>query len=297
MLTTLRMDLMCDSPEPHEEHLSKRQKITDFEKEDFENKLTAPIALEFGEESRDLELKLLDKCLASHRCDIAQPAKCQCRCCLYTKYGHVAFVPHDAHQDDEYGPGEKCEDCISVEVTVRGQLAVEISDHLPLSPEVRHDLACHFRVFREILSRMFSTKIQDLRKRMAQVKIESMPTLQEEMLELEEEVAACDSQLDELRKELARIFETMVTSGVDISGRTNDLPMTHKKTIPTLAHLGERDVRRTRSLEEEMNKVNAENSRLAKRVQHLEEENTKFKGYDTQTAPIQFYASSRESKS
>ncbi|KAA8570109.1 hypothetical protein EYC84_002441 [Monilinia fructicola] len=219
-----KMDLTCDSPEP-QEHLSKRQKTADFE-EDFENKLTAPIALELGEESRDLELKLLDKCLASRRCDIAQPAKCQCRCCLYTKYGHIAFVPHDAHQDDEDGPGKKCEDCINVEGTVRGQFAVEISEPLPMSPEARHDLACHFRVFREILSRMFSTKIQDLRKRMAQVKIESMPMLQEEMLKLQEEVIVCDSQLDELRKELARTFETMVTSGVDISRRTNDLSMT-----------------------------------------------------------------------
>lgn len=61
---------------------------------------------------------------------------------------------------------------------------------------------------------------------MAQVKIESMPMLQEEMLKLQEEVIVCDSQLDELRKELARTFETMVTSGVDISRRTNDLSMT-----------------------------------------------------------------------
>lgn len=61
---------------------------------------------------------------------------------------------------------------------------------------------------------------------MAQVKIESMPMLQEEMLKLQEEVIVCDSQLEELRKELARTFETMVTSGVDISRRTNDLSMT-----------------------------------------------------------------------
>lgn len=31
-----KMDLTCDSPEPQEEHLSKRQKTADFE-EDFEN--------------------------------------------------------------------------------------------------------------------------------------------------------------------------------------------------------------------------------------------------------------------
>ncbi|RAL61896.1 hypothetical protein DID88_002960 [Monilinia fructigena] len=120
----------------------KRQKITDFEKEDFENKLTAPIALELGEESRDLELKLLDK----------------------SKYGHVAFVPHDAHQDDECDPGGNAR----ISLTLRGLL----EDNLQWRPQTTYLCRLKFKMISHATS------------------------------ELEEENGS-----DELRKELARIFE------------------------------------------------------------------------------------------
>ncbi|KAF7877186.1 hypothetical protein EAF04_000871 [Stromatinia cepivora] len=287
------MDLMGDIPEVHDEPPSKKQKFTDIKQDDFENKLTVPIALELGEESRDLELKLLHKCLASSKCDIAQPAKCQCRCCLYTQYGHVVFVPHDGHQDGAAGPGGKCAECINVERTVRGQYAVEISDHLPLSPEVRHDLACHFRVFREILSKMFSTEIQDLRKRMAKVKIESMHTLQEEMLRLQEEVKTSVGQLDELGKELERTFETMVMTGVDISGAENDSSSTCEENMPTLVHLRKTDTSRAELLEEEIKTLKTENTRLGEKVQRLEEESMDVNKYGVQSVPIKFFTSDR----
>lgn len=102
---------------------------------------TLNVGYDDSSEERDYKLmkspgvvKLLKNCLASSKCDIAQPAKCQCRSCLYTKYGHVVFVPHDAHQDGEEGPGEKCAECISVEGTVRGQYAGEYF-------EIRHWLS------------------------------------------------------------------------------------------------------------------------------------------------------------
>ncbi|KAJ8059023.1 hypothetical protein OCU04_012003 [Sclerotinia nivalis] len=269
-----KMDLMGDIPEVHNEPPSKKQKFTEIKKDDFENKLTVPIALELGEESRDLEFKLLQKCLASAKCDIAQPAKCQCRCCLYTQYGHVVFVPHDGHQDG----GKKCAECINVERTVRGQYAVEISDHLPLSPEVRHDLACHFRVFREILSKMFSTEIQDLRKRMAKVK----------------EVKTSRVQLDELEKELGRTFETMVMTGVDIAAAENDSPSTCEENMPALVHLRKTDSPRTESLDEEIKRLKNENIRLGEKVQQLEEESVDVKNYGVQSVPIKFFTSDRK---
>ncbi|ESZ90704.1 hypothetical protein SBOR_8898 [Sclerotinia borealis F-4128] len=293
------MYLRCDSPKPLEEPPSKRQKIAEIKDEDFENKLTIPIALELGEESRDLELKLSEKCLAFSRCDIAQPAKCQCRCCLYTKYGHVVFLPHDSHQDGEEGPGEKCAECISVEGTViRGQYAVEISDPLPLSPEVRHDLAYHFRVFREILSTMFSTTIQDLRKRMAQVKIESMPALQEEMLGLQKEIKESNDQLDALGKELERIFTTMMMNGVDPLETKTDLSTTNEKNLPTLVHLRKAAVSSAESsLKEEVDRLKMENARLETKVRKLEEENVEMKQYGVQSVQVEFYNSDEKSDS
>lgn len=70
------MNLLCDDDSSHEGPPSKRQKTAEIDSDDFENvssvqdpsllkfflhdfkKLTLPIALELGEESRDLERKL-----------------------------------------------------------------------------------------------------------------------------------------------------------------------------------------------------------------------------------------------
>lgn len=281
------MDLRSDIPEVHEEHPSKKQKFTEIKNDDFENKLTVPIALELGEESRDLEFKLLQKCLASTKCDIAQPAKYQCKCCLYTQYGHVLFVPHDGHRDS----GKKCAECTIVESTVRGQYAVEISNHLPLSPGVRHDLACHFRVFREILSRIFSVEIQDLRRRMAKVKVESIHTLEEEMLRLQGGVKTSKVQLNELEMELKRTFETMVMIGVDISEAENDSSNTCGESMPTLVLLEKTDNSSAELLEEEIKRLKSENIRLGEKVQKLEEESVDFKTYGFQSVPIKFFTS------
>ncbi|TEY47305.1 hypothetical protein BOTCAL_0308g00130 [Botryotinia calthae] len=265
-----KMNLLRDGDRSHEGPPSKRQKTAGIESDDFENKLTLPIALELGEEFRDLELKLLTGCLTSVECDIAQPAKCQCRCCLYSKYGHVVFVPHDGHQDGEKGPGEKCADCVSVERTVRGQYAIEISDHLPLSPAVRHDLACHFRVIREILSRMFSTKIEDMRKRMALVKIESMPVLQEETSMLQKEIVEISGQIADLEKEVRRTFATMMKTGESISGAALDgSSKLLNENMPLLVHLPKGNAPRADLLEEEVKRLKTENARLEANIQQL----------------------------
>ncbi|CAD6446052.1 1f326624-f78a-486e-886a-5f9cddbfc54b [Sclerotinia trifoliorum] len=284
------MDLRSDISKVHDEPPSKKQKFTEIKEDDFENKLTVPIALELGEESRDLELKLLQKCLASSKCDIAQPAKCQCKCCLYTQYGHVVFVPHDGHQDGD----KKCAKCTNVEKTVRGQYAVEISDHLPLSPEVRHDLACHFRVFREILSKMFSAEIQDLRKKMAKVKVDSIHTLQEEMLRLQVEVKMSKAQLDELEVELKRTFETVSMAGVEVSGAENDSLSTCGENMPTLLHLRKTDGSRAEPLKEEIKRLESENVKLGEKVQQLEEESVDFKTYGFQSVPIKLFTPDRK---
>ncbi|KAM3151370.1 hypothetical protein ABEW05_008271 [Botrytis cinerea] len=263
------MNLLCDDDSSHEGPPSKRQKTAEIDSDDFENKLTLPIALELGEESRDLELKLLTECLTSVKCDIAQPAKCQCRCCLYSKYGHVVFVPHDGHQDGERGPGEKCADCVSVERTVRGQYAIEISDHLPLSHEVRHDLACHFRVIREILSKMFSTKIEDMRKRMARIKIESMPVLQEKTSMLLKEIVAISGQIADLGKEARRTFTTVTRTGENISGALDGSSILLKEYMPKLVHLSKGDTAGAEPLEEEVKRSKTDNARLEAKIQQL----------------------------
>ncbi|KAI9640398.1 hypothetical protein NHQ30_011143 [Ciborinia camelliae] len=287
------MDFTCESPEQHEEPPTKRQKTTEIKNDDFENVRTNSFGTILKTEAQKI-VKLLEKCLSSFRCDIAQPAQCKCRCCLYTKYGHVVFVPHDGHQYGEQGPGEKCAECISVEGTVRGKYGVEISDHLPLSPEVRRNLACHFRVFREILSKMFSTTIQDLRKRMAQVKIENMPTLQEEMLKLQEEIKSSGGQLDTLGSELQRIFVTTGMSGVDPLEMENDLPMTHNENAPELLDIRKVAIPSLESLKAEIKRLETETTRLEKKIQHLEEEKTDMKKCAVQSVPIKFYTSDRK---
>lgn len=61
--------------------------------------------------------------------------------------------------------------------------------------------------------------------------------------------------------------------------------------MPTLVRLGKISVRGTASLEEYMNRVSAENVRIAKWVPQLEEENTQFKRHDSQTVPTKLYTS------
>ncbi|KAF7896736.1 uncharacterized protein EAF01_009139 [Botrytis porri] len=291
------MHLLYDEDSSHEVSPSKRQKTAGTRSDDFENKLTLPVALELGEESRDLEFKLLTECLTSSKCDIAQPAKCQCRYCFYSKYGHVVFVPHDSHRDGEKGPGEKCADCISVERTVRGQYAIEISDHLPLSPEVRHDLACHFRVIREILSKMFSTKIAEMRKNIARVKIESMPILQEETSMLQKEIKAISSQMSDLEMEIEGIFTTVMRTGEDISGAANGSSILLKENMPTLVHLQKEDASavspRAGFLEEEIKRLQTENATLETKIQQFQEEKS-MRSFGTQSVPINFFTSKRK---
>ncbi|TGO28127.1 hypothetical protein BPAE_0032g00700 [Botrytis paeoniae] len=282
------MHLLYDENSPHEGPPSKRQKTAGSKSDDFENKLTLPIALELGEESRDLE-----QCLTSSRCDIAQPAKCQCRCCFYSKYGHVVFVPHDSHQDGEEGPGEKCADCVSVERTVRGQYAIEISDHLPLSPEVRHDLACHFRVTREILSKMFSTKIAEMRKKMTRVQIESMPILQEEISMLQKEIKAISGQMGDLEREIEGIFTTVMRTGENMSGAVDGSSILLKEIMPTLVHLPKVDASRKDILEEEIKRLKSENERLEAKIQKFEEEKG-MKSFGIQSVPIKLFTSKRK---
>ncbi|THV50432.1 hypothetical protein BGAL_0151g00280 [Botrytis galanthina] len=288
-----KMNFLYDEDTSHEGPPSKRQKIAGTKSDDFENKLTLPIAVELGEESRDLELKLLTECLTSSKCDIAQPAKCQCRCCFYSKYGHVVFVPHDSHRDGEEGPGDKCADCVSVERTVRGQYAIEISDHLPLSPEVRHDLACHFRVIREILSKMFSTKIAEMRKKMTRVKIESMPVLQEETSMLQKEIKSIRGQMGDLEREIESTFTTVMRTGENISGAVDDPSTLPKENMPILVHLPKEDASRAGLLEEEINRLKTENERLETKLQQLEGEKG-VRSFGTQSAPIKFFTSKRK---
>ncbi|TGO36867.1 hypothetical protein BHYA_0112g00060 [Botrytis hyacinthi] len=282
------MNLLYDEDTSHEGPPSKRQKIAGTKSDDFENKLTLPIAVELGEESRDLE-----QCLTSSKCDIAQPAKCQCRCCFYSKYGHVVFVPHDSHQDGEEGPGDKCSDCVSVERTVRGQYAIEISDHLPLSPEVRHDLACHFRVIREILSKMFSTKIAEMRKKMTRLKIESMPLLQEETSMLQKEIKSIRGQMGDLEREIEGTLTTVMRTGENISGVVEDPPILPKENMPILVHLPKGDAPRAGSLDEEINELKTENERLKTKIQQLEEEKS-MRSFGTQSVPIKYFTSKRK---
>ncbi|KAF5867906.1 uncharacterized protein Bfra_007101 [Botrytis fragariae] len=291
-----KLNLLYDEDSPHEGPPSKRQKTAGTKSDNFENKLTLPIALELGEESRDLELKLLTECLTSCKCDIAQPAKCQCRCCFYSKYGHVVFVPHDSQQDGEEGPGEKCADCVSVERTVRGQYAIEISDHLPLSPEVRHDLACHFRVIREILSKMFTTKIAEMRKKMTRVKIESMPILKEETSMLQKEIRAISGQMGDLEREIESTFTTVMRTGENISGAVEGSSILLKDNNPTLVHLPKGDIPGTDLLEEEINRLKTENERLETKIQRFEEEKD-VRIFGTQSVPIKFITSKRKSDS
>ncbi|TGO17672.1 hypothetical protein BTUL_0015g00060 [Botrytis tulipae] len=282
------MDYFCDEDGSHEGPPSKRQKTAGAKSDDFENKLTLPIAVELGEESRDLE-----QCLTSSKCDIAQPAKCQCRCCFYSKYGHVVFVPHDSHRDGEEGPGDKCADCVSVERTVRGQYAIEISDHLPLSPEVRHDLACHFRVIREILSKMFSTKIAEMRKKMTRVKIESMPILQEETSTLQKEIKAIRGQMGDLERELEGTLTTVMRTGENLSGAVDDPSILPKENMPILVHLPKGDAPRAGSLEEEINKLKTENERLKTKIQEFEGEKN-MRIFGARSVPITYFTSKRK---
>ncbi|TGO52337.1 hypothetical protein BCON_0143g00190 [Botryotinia convoluta] len=284
------MHHLYDEDSSHEGPPLKRQKTAGTKSDDFENKLTLPIALELGEESRDLE-----QCLTSSKCDIAQPAKCQCRCCFYSKNGHVVFVPHDSHQDDEEGPGEKCADCVSVERTVRGQYAIEISDHLPLSPEVRHDLACHFRVIREILSKMFSTNIAEIRKKMTRVKIESMPILQEETSMLQKEIKAISGQIGDLEREIELSFTTIMRTGENKSGAVDGSSILLKENMPALVHLPKGDGPRADFLEE-IKRLKTENARLETKIQQLEEEKG-MKSFGTESVPIKSFTSKRKSDS
>ncbi|TGO66813.1 hypothetical protein BOTNAR_0053g00060 [Botryotinia narcissicola] len=281
------MNYLCDENGSCEGPPSKRQKTAGAKSDDFENKLTLPIAVELGEESRHLE-----QCLTSSKCDIAQPAKCQCRCCFYSKYGHVVFVPHDSHRDGEEGPGDKCADCVSVERTVRGQYAIEISDHLPLSPEVRHNLACHFRVIREILSKMISIKIAEMRKKMTRVKIESMPILQEETSMLQKEVKTIRGQMGNLEREIEGTLTTVMRTGENISGAVDDPSILQKENMPIRVHLPKGDAPRAGSLEEEINKLKTENERLKKKIQQFEEEKN-TRSFGTQSAPIKYFTSKR----
>ncbi|KAM0193639.1 hypothetical protein ACHAPC_001301 [Botrytis cinerea] len=207
------MNLLCDDDSSHEGPPSKRQKTAEIDSDDFENKLSLPIALELGEESRDLEL--------------------------------------------------------------------EISDHLPLSHEVRHDLACHFRVIREILSKMFSTKIEDMRKRMARIKIESMPVLQEESSMLQKEIVAISGQIADLGKEARRTFTTVARTGENISGALDGSSILLKEYMPKLVHLSKGDTPGAESLEEEVKRLKTDNARLEAKIQQFEGEKSVGSGMES----------------
>ncbi|EDN99890.1 predicted protein [Sclerotinia sclerotiorum 1980 UF-70] len=266
------MDLRSDIPEVHEEHPSKKQKFTEIKNDDFENKLTVPIALELGQESRDLECKLSS--LQCGRKETQTKMAPQSNSCKNVSPRPNAILPSQQNA--------------SVNVV---STPMEISNHLPLSPGVRHDLACHFRVFREILSRIFSVEIQDLRRRMAKVKVESIHTLEEEMLRLQGGVKTSKDQLNELEMELKRTFETMVMIGVDISEAENDSSNTCGESMPTLVLLEKTDNSSAELLEEEIKRLKSENIRLGEKVQKLEEESVDFKTYGFQSVPIKFFTS------
>ncbi|KAF7885548.1 uncharacterized protein EAF02_004057 [Botrytis sinoallii] len=283
-----KMNLLYDEDPSDDGPPSKRQKTAGTKSDDFENKLTLPIALELGEEPRDLEIKILKECPTASKCDIAQPAKCLCRCYFYSKYGHVVFVPHDSHHGDDEGPEDKCADCINAESTVRGQYAIEISDHLPLSPEVRHNLACHFRVIRDILSKMFSTKIKEMRKRMTRVKIESMPILQEETSMLQKEIKAINGHMGDLEREIESTFATVMRTGENISGAVDGSSVLLRENVPTLVHLPKQDAPRAGLLEEEINRLKTENERLKTKIQQFEEEKG-MTSFETPSVPIKFF--------
>lgn len=125
---------------------------------------------------------------------------------------------------------------------------------------------------------------------MSQVKIESMPALQEEMLRLKDEINMSSNQLHDLNAELERTFEAMIMSGVD-SLTPNDLSM--PESIPTLVHLQKPEPPKTESLEEEIKRLKTENARLGKKVQQLEEEKLDIKSYGVQSVPIKFFTSDR----
>lgn len=133
---------------------------------------------------------------------------------------------------------------------------------------------------------MFSTTVQDLRKRMIQVKIESMPSLNEEMLRLREEIKISQRQLDALAKELNQAFKTMVRSGVD------PLEMGDVKMKEGMASLvvGLRKSSKGK-VEDEIERLKMENARLGRKVQQLEEENTDLKRLGAQSVPIKLFTS------
>lgn len=133
---------------------------------------------------------------------------------------------------------------------------------------------------------MFSITVQDLRKRMIQVKIESMPSLNEEMLRLREEIKISERQLDALAKELNQAFKTMVRSGVD------PLEMGDVKMKEGMASLvvGLRKSSKGK-VEDEIERLKMENARLGRKVQRLEEENVDLKRFGAQNVPIKLFTS------
>lgn len=133
---------------------------------------------------------------------------------------------------------------------------------------------------------MFSITVQDLRKRMIQVKIESMPSLNEEMLRLREEIKISERQLDALAKELNQAFKTMVRSGVD------PLEMGDVKMKEGMASLvvGLRKSSKGK-VEDEIERLKMENARLGRKVQRLEEENMDLKRFGAQNVPIKLFTS------
>lgn len=121
---------------------------------------------------------------------------------------------------------------------------------------------------------------------MIQVKIESMPSLNEEMLRLREEIKISQRQLDALAKELNQAFKTMVRSGVD------PLEMGDVKMKEGMASLvvGLRKPSKGK-IEDEIERLKMENARLGRKVQQLEEENTDLKRLGAQSVPIKLFTS------
>ncbi|KAF7959479.1 hypothetical protein EAE96_001095 [Botrytis aclada] len=185
-----KMHLLYDDDSCQEGPPSKRQKTAGTKSDDFENKLTLPIALELGEESRDLE--------------------------------------------------RKC-----------------------------------------------STKLANMKKKMVQVKIESMPILQEEKSILQKEIKAISGQIGDLEREIEGTLTAVMRTGENVSGSVNGSSRLQKNHMPTLVHLPKGDDSRADFLEEEIKRLKTENQRLEKKIRHFEEEKG-LRSSDIQSASMKF---------
>ncbi|KAM0163664.1 hypothetical protein ACHAPG_001190 [Botrytis cinerea] len=249
------MNLLCDDDSSHDGPPSKRQKTAEIDSDDFENNVSPQSnAILLNQQNANVDAVFIPSTDTwfLYRTTVIKMARK-----ALEKNARVALVLKEQYED------------------------IEISDHLPLSHGVRHDLACHFRVIREVLSKMFSTKIEDMRKRMARIKIESMPVLQEETSMLQKEIVAISGQIADLGKEARRTFTTVARTGENISGALDGSSILLKEYMPKLVHLSKGDTPGAESLEEEVKRLKTDNARLEAKIQQFEGEKSVGSGMES----------------